>query len=159
MAKPLIIRPAGPEDAEPVAQRVGELLTEIMAAIQSPAFNFDLAATVTRLRQFLEQGHYFVQLAEDQAGQVVGFVALYQSHALYAEGAFGTIAELYVCPPYRAQGLGRQLIAAAKALATAQAWTRLEVTTPPLPTFDRTLAFYQREGFAISGGRKLKISM
>jgi hypothetical protein len=28
-----------------------------------------------------------------------------------------------------------------------------------LPQFDRTLAFYEREGFAISGGRKLKVSL
>jgi len=36
-------------------------------------------------------------------------------------------------------------------------WTRLEVTTPPLPQFDKTLAFYTREGFSITGGRKLKV--
>jgi hypothetical protein len=30
------------------------------------------------------------------------------------------------------------------------------VTTPPLPQFDRTLAFYAKQGFAITGGRKLK---
>lgn len=35
--------------------------------------------------------------------------------------------------------------------------TRLEVTTPPLPQCDRTLAFYRREGFGISGGRKMKM--
>ena len=33
----------------------------------------------------------------------------------------------------------------------------LEVTTPPLPQFDKTLAFYEREAFAITGGRKLKV--
>jgi len=35
-------------------------------------------------------------------------------------------------------------------------WKRREVTTPPLPEFDRTLAFYPREGFAVTGGRTLK---
>ena len=45
-----------------------------------------------------------------------------------------------------------------QSLSTSRGWTRLEVTTPPLPQFDRTLAFYEREGFAISGGCKLKIS-
>ncbi len=39
---------------------------------------------------------------------------------------------------------------------THRGWKRLEVTTPPLPQFDNTLAFYRREGFAITGGRKLK---
>jgi hypothetical protein len=39
----------------------------------------------------------------------------------------------------------------------ARGWKRLEVTTPPLPQFEKTLAFYEREGFAITGGRKLKV--
>jgi hypothetical protein len=38
-------------------------------------------------------------------------------------------------------------------------WTRLEVTTPPLPQFDRALAFYQRGGFGISGVRKMKVDL
>lgn len=29
--------------------------------------------------------------------------------------------------------------------------------TSTLPQFNKTLAFYQREGFAVTGGRKLKI--
>ncbi len=33
------------------------------------------------------------------------------------------------------------------------------MTTPPLPPFEKTLAFYEREGFAIAGGRKLKMDM
>ena len=33
---------------------------------------------------------------------------------------------------------------------------RLEVTTPPLPEFERTLSFYETNNFEISGGRKLK---
>jgi len=45
---------------------------------------------------------------------------------------------------------------AARAFGASKGWTRLEVTTPPLPAFERTLAFYEREGFAITGGRKLK---
>jgi len=86
------------------------------------------------------------------------FIALYESYALYAEGAFATIPELYVRPAYRANGLGLRLVQA-KSFGASRGWTRLEVTTPPLPQFDRTLAFYEREGFAISGGRKLKIAL
>ncbi len=39
---------------------------------------------------------------------------------------------------------------------TARGGNRLEATTPPLPQFDKTLAFYVREGFFVTGGRKLK---
>jgi hypothetical protein len=47
----------------------------------------------------------------------------------------------------------------ARRLGQSRGWRRLEVTTPSLPQFDRTMAFYQREGFTISGGRKLKLEL
>jgi hypothetical protein len=51
------------------------------------------------------------------------------------------------------------LVASAREFGVERGWTRLEVTTPPLPQFDRTLTFYQRDGFAITGGRKLKVEL
>ena len=147
------------QDAPEVAVMVGELLAEIMSAIGEQAFNFDLADTTSRLVAFLDQQKYFVFVARDDGGRPAGFLALYEGHALYAEGAFGTIAELYVRRDYRGHALGLRLVSEAKALGVARGWTRLEVTTPPLPQFERTLAFYQREGFSISGGRKLKIAL
>ncbi|MEO7576069.1 MAG: GNAT family N-acetyltransferase [Massilia sp.] len=150
------IHAAGPLDAPEVAEMTGALLGEIMAAIGVQVFNFDQAATVARLEDFLAREKSFVFVARDDDYQPLGFIAMYEGHALYAEGAFGTIAELYVQPAYRGVQVGRELVLAARRLASARHWTRLEVTTPPLPHFGRTLAFYEREGFAISGGRKLK---
>jgi GNAT superfamily N-acetyltransferase len=146
-------------DALEIAEMVGELLAEIMNAIGVQAFNFDLSETTTRLTDFLNQEKYFVFVARGGSGNPAGFIALYESYALYAEGAFGTIPELYVRPEYRTNGLGLRLVSQAKSFGASRGWTRLEVTTPPLPQFDRTLAFYEREGFAISGGRKLKVSL
>lgn len=152
------IRAATVEDAPKIAEMVGELLAEIMDAIGVQVFNFDLATTVDRLREFISQGKYFVLGAWD--GDVpAGFIALYESYALYAEGAFGTIPELYVRPAYRSKKLGFQLVAQAKSFGRSRGWKRLEVTTPPLPQFDKTLSFYEREGFAITGGRKLKVAL
>lgn len=147
------------EDAPEVAVMVGELLAEIMNAIGIQAFNFGLAETTSRLQDFLNREKYFVFVARGGNGNLAGFITLYESYALYADGAFGTIPELYVCPEYRTNGLGLRLVSQAKSFGASRGWTRLEVTTPPLPQFDRTLAFYEREGFAISGGRKLKISL
>jgi GNAT superfamily N-acetyltransferase len=59
-------------------------------------------------------------------------------------------------PPFRANGVGTLLLNAAAELARKRRWNRLEVCTPPLPEFDRSLAFYERHGFEITGGRKLK---
>lgn len=137
---------------------VGELLHEIMSTIGTPAFNFSLEETTTRLRDFIDQEKYFVFVARGGMSDAVGFVALYESHALYAEGAFGTIPELYVHPGFRSQSVGKALLEQAKSFALTRGWKRLEVTTPPLPQFDKTLAFYEREGFSIAGGRKLKVA-
>ena len=153
------IQRATADDAQEVAAMVGELLSEIMNAINGQAFHFDLTETKCRLTDFLNREKYFVFVARSKSGTSAGFIALYESYALYAEGAFGTIPEFYVRPDYRTNGLGLHLVSQAKSFGESRGWTRLEVTTPPLPQFDRTLAFYEREGFAISGGRKLKVSL
>jgi len=145
-------------DAPALAAMTGELLDEIMAAVGVKAFNFDLEEATARAREFLDRERYFVFLA--RAGRecrAVGFVALCESWALYAEGAFGILPELYVRPAYRSAGVGRSLVEAARAFGRGRGWKRLEVTTPPLPEFERTLRFYEREGFSISGGRKVRV--
>lgn len=152
------IAQAKPSDAPLVAELVGELLQEIMAAIGAKAFGFSHVETEERARRWLADGTYTVLLAHDGEA-AAGFLALSESHALYAEGAFGTIPELYVRPAFRSRKVGTMLMAEAKHLAGEKGWTRLEVTTPPLPQFDRTMAFYERQGFSISGGRKMKTSL
>lgn len=159
MSLDFTIKRAIANDAPEVAAMVGELLAEIMNAIDTRAFNFDLAETTARLEDFIKSEKYFVFIARDTSGAPAGFIALYESYTLYAEGAFGTIAELYVRPKCRIKKLGAGLVSQARSLGESRNWKRLEVTTPPLPEFDRTLAFYEREGFSISGGRKLKVSL
>lgn len=155
----MTISRAKASDVTDVAAMVGELLLEIMNAIGIQAFNFAFAETAERLHRFLDQEKYFVFIARARDGRALGFIALTEGHALYAEGAFGTIPELYVRPSFREQEIGLKLLSAAKSFGATRHWTRLEVTTPPLPQFDRTLAFYEREGFAISGGRKLQTAL
>ena len=153
------IKRAVVSDAPEVAVMVGELLTEIMAAVGIQAFNFNLAETTERLIDFINREKYFVFVVCGVKDKPAGFIALYESYALYAEGTFGTIPELYISPEYRSNELGRFLVSQAKHFGASRGWSRLEVTTPPLPQFDRTLAFYEREGFSITGGSKLKIAI
>ena len=147
---------AQPADAPLVADLVGELLREIMTAIGMKAFEFPQVETEARARRWLVDGTYTVLLAYHDE-QVAGLLTLSESRALYAEGVFGIIPELYVRPAFRSRRVGATLLADAKNLAHTKQWTRLEVTTPPLPQFDRALAFYERQGFSITGGRKMKL--
>jgi ribosomal protein S18 acetylase RimI-like enzyme len=155
MSEQITISRAVKGDAVAVSVLVGELLHEIMHRVGVAAFNFDLARTTSRLEDFIEKEKNFVFVAKD-GDAVVGFVTVYECFALYAEGAFGTMAELYVAPAYRSQGIGKNLVENVKAFGKTRDWSRLEVTTPPLPQFDKALAFYERDGFEVTGGRKMK---
>ncbi|OYW24785.1 MAG: GNAT family N-acetyltransferase, partial [Hydrogenophilales bacterium 12-63-5] len=101
MTADILIQPAQAKDAPAIAILVGELLAEIMHAIDVQAFNFNLQETAARLETYLANGTYVVFVARPASGDPVGFVTLCECHALYAEGAFGTIPELYVRPAYR----------------------------------------------------------
>ena len=157
---PFRISRAQPVDDRAIARLAGELLHEIETAIGSKVFAFDALGTEARARTWLTDGSYTVFLAyADGSQEAVGFLAVYESFGLYAHGAFGTIPELYVRPAFRCQGIGARLLAAAKDFAASRQWTRLEVTTPPLPEFERTLGCYERHHFSISGGRKLRMNL
>lgn len=148
------------DDAAVIAEMVGELLSEIMAMVGTNVFGYHREETEARARSWMRDGKYSVLLARDgMRHEPLGFLALYESFALYAEGSFGTIPEFFVRPAHRSSGVGTALLSEAKRVGQAKGWARLEVTTPPLPQFDRTMAFYEREGFSISGGRKLKLEL
>ena len=88
--------------------------------------------------------------------RIVGFGALCESHSLYAEGSFGIIQEFYVMPEYRSKGVGRTLINEIVEFSKGKGWKRLELCTPPIPEFNRTVDFYKSNGFEITGGYKMK---
>jgi GNAT superfamily N-acetyltransferase len=127
---------AQPDDAPIIAQMVRGLFREIMAMVGTSVFGFYQEETEAWARSWMADGKYSVLLARDaDQGEPLGFLAL------YAEGSFGTIPELFVRPAYRSNGVGAALLSEAKRMGQAKGWCRLEVTTPPLPQFDRTLAF------------------
>ena len=150
-----ILAPASAHDAETVAELTKELLEEIMAMTGARHFSADTSALAALCREFLAGGEYAAYLA-CHAGKAVGFITLSETRALYAGGRFGIIPECYVHPVFRGKGLGAKLLAEAREHAQSRGWKRLEVTTPPLPVFERTLHFYQTNGFEVAGGRKLK---
>lgn len=158
--KNIQITPVKTEDYPDIVFMVGELLREIMDNIKVQAFNFDPEETLERAKDLISKGKYWVFLAKDIASKKnIGFISLYESYALYSEGAFGTIPELFISPTYRSKKIGNALINEAIKFGNIKGWSRLEVTTPPLPQFDKTLNFYTINGFEISGGRKLKIDI
>lgn len=86
-------------------------------------------------------------------------VTMSESYALYAGGKLGVIQEFYVAPDYRSTGIGSKLIEQVKEFAINKNWSCIELCTPPLPAFERTLAFYQSNGLIPVGGRKMRQSL
>ncbi len=139
---------------------VGELLYEIMENIGINVFNFNRAETEARAGCLISDGKYWVFVAREATTKnVIGFVSLYESYALYSEGAYGTMPELYVTKNWRSKSVGQMLLNEVRKFAKDKGWHRIEVTTPPLPEFNRTLSFYQSNGFEITGGKKLKVDI
>lgn len=160
MTADINISPIGEGDYGELACMVGELLSGIMDAIGEKVFNFDRVQTESRARDLVSAGKYRIFIAREAAsGAAVGFVSLYESYSLYAEGAYGTMPELYVRPAWRSRSVGKRLLKTVRDFAFEKGWSRIEVTTPPLPAFARTLQFYEENGYSITGGRKLKVDI
>lgn len=153
----LKIQEALPMDSFIVAELFAELINEIEDRIHSGTNLFTTTNTPEKCRHFIESGIYKVFLAFDEESQkTIGFLSLCESHSLYADGSFGIIQEFFIRPGFRSKGIGGKLLKTAREYAKGKGWKRLEVTTPPLPSFERTLSFYEKNGFQITGGRKMK---
>lgn len=139
-----------------VARLVTELTDEISAACGDDRhFARDAAAAEALCAQWVREGVYRPLLAMDE-GRPVGVCTLAETFALYAGGKVGVIQEFYVVPTHRSQGVGRLLLQRAFALMREQGWACLELCTPPLPMYEKTISFYQRHGFKAVGGRKMR---
>ena len=141
--------------SEDVARLAGCLINEIIERTGIKHFDVDIPLTEDLCNNFMSHGHYTVVGAIDK-DKIVGFGALCESHSLYAKGSFGIVQEFYILPEYRSKSVGSDLLAEIIELSKEKRWTRLELCTPPLPEFDRTVSFYKENGFDITGGCKMK---
>jgi GNAT superfamily N-acetyltransferase len=149
---------AAPDDAAAVASMVAALTREICVVMNDDTqFNHNLTLTEELCRSWIGEGIYTVLLAYlDGENVPVGVAAIAQTHALYAAGKVGVIQECYVAPAYRNRAVGGALLNAAFALAPQKGWVCMELCTPPLPEFARSLDFYRKYGFKPVGGRKMR---
>jgi len=93
--------------------------------------------------------HVFV--AKNDSGEILGILTLAEAFAIYANGNYGIINEMYVDPKYRSAGIGAMLVDASKEFGKQKGWTRIDVTAPESERWDRTRRFYEKEGFLFTG--------
>jgi GNAT superfamily N-acetyltransferase len=144
--------------AEEIAKLAVCLTNEIIERTGIKHFDVDVPLAIELCDKYVSNGIYHVMAAFDE-DKIVGFGAMCESHSLYAEGAFGIIQEFYVIPNYRSKEVGKLLIKKIVGFAKGKGWKRLELCTPPIPEFDRTVDFYKSNGFEITGGYKMKCAI
>jgi len=142
-------------DSEIIASFVVKLTNEISQLTNAKQFDIDLDSTSERCRELIQDGHYAAIIGE-YGGLPIAVVTLTETYALYAGGKIGVIQEFYIAPKYRASGIGSMLIEQVKEYGHQHHWSSIELCTPPLPEFERTLNFYQKNGLIPVGGRKMR---
>ena len=109
------------------------------------------------LEKWRDRKHmYYVLAAKDETGNMVGILTLSVAFAIYANGDYGVIDEMYVTPEYRSARIGALLVDEAIRIGRDHGWTRIDVTAPESERWERTRKFYERMGFAFTGP-KLKL--
>lgn len=148
-------RAAIPEDAEIIGALVVKLTTEISERTNAQHFDIDLNSTRQRCRELMSDGLYTCILGfyEDTP---VAVATISETYALYAAGKIGVVQEFYVLPEFRSAGLGAMLMEQVQHYGKQKDWSCMELCTPPLPEFERTITFYQAQGLKPVGGRKMR---
>jgi len=145
------------KDAQLIATLVMELTHEIGKLTHARHFTIQLEETKQRCQTLIREGHYHAILAFS-GDRAIALATLSETYALYAGGKVGVIQECYVSPEYRGRGVGAMLMAKVKAHAKTHHLACIELCTPPLPEFNETLHFYQKNGLIPVGGRKMRQS-
>jgi GNAT superfamily N-acetyltransferase len=138
---------AGAADRETVLVLVERLLREL----EDEPEEFLRIDRAKILRDLEAAGERFTAFLAVEGGAPVGVLTLTETFAIYAGGRFGVIDEMYVEAGHRGEGLGRRLIEAAVGFGRERGWMRIDVTAPSGPRWERTVRFYEEQGFVFTG--------
>ena len=128
------------------AEEVGRLLHDFNSEFDEPTPG--PAALAERTRELLDAGDTVVLLAGDGPD---GLAVLRFRLGIWTQGLECYLAELYVVPDRRGQGLGRALMEEAMDAARAEGATYMELGTGEDDVAARAL--YESLGFDTHGGR------
>ncbi|WP_293998615.1 GNAT family N-acetyltransferase [Sphaerotilus sp.] len=106
--------------------RIAPLFDAYRQFYEQPA---DLATATQFLRDRLTRGESQILLAEDGAGQAIGFCQLYPVFCSIAAQPIYLLSDLFVTSAARRSGAGRALLLAAERLSAEHGKLRMELTT------------------------------
>ncbi|MEA2391552.1 MAG: hypothetical protein QOK31_1661 [Solirubrobacteraceae bacterium] len=138
----ITVRRAGPEDSEAIGRLLHDFNTEFDEPTPGPT------QLAERIRQLLAEGHTAVLVGG--AGPD-GLAVLRFRPSIWTPGLECYLAELYVAPARRGQGLGRALMVAAIELARREGADYMELGTGEDDVAARAL--YESLGFTNNEGK------
>jgi ribosomal protein S18 acetylase RimI-like enzyme len=148
------VRQAEPVDGPAVAAAVSRLLVELGGA---PASLPELERAAGQI--LADENAGLLLLAEDEAGEVVGFLGCSWQQAVRTAGRYGLIQELWVSPERRGRSVGASLLTALAGSASEGGILRIEVGLPGERYQQRaeTEAFYVANGYTAVGTRMRRL--
>ena len=129
-------RLAGPDNAEILARMLHDFNVEF--GTPTPGVEF----LVSRCRELIESGEATVVLGGDPP---LGFGVLFFRPSLWSEGLEVYLAELYVVPDRRDEGIGGAIMATAMELSRERGATDMQIGVDESDIDTRR--FYERLGF------------
>src|SRR5262245_28204284 len=143
----VVVTEMAPVDAPEVFELVSRLLVELgEEGEETGSLNQDFLA-----RAWEKEKQRHVAFVARDGGATVGVMTISECFAIYANGHYGVINEMFVLPEYRSRGVGALLVEAAKTLGRRRGWRRIDVTAPESSRWHRTRRFYERQGFQYTG--------
>jgi GNAT superfamily N-acetyltransferase len=134
----------------------GPLVTRLLSELREGGDDSGPQDTQRIKRAWQETKNTVTLIARSDNGEAIGVATVVENFAIYADGHYGVINELYVVPEYRSQRVGEMLLEAIRDLGKERNWKRIDVTAPGGDKWERTRAFYERHGYVFTGP-KLKL--
>lgn len=138
--RPVVIRPARPEDAAAIV----DLVRELAVYEREPLTSVKITEADIRRDGFGPRPLFEVLLAEVD-GAVEGFVLFFSSWSTWQGRAGLHVEDLFVRERSRGLGLGRRLLAQVASIALARGCTRIDLS---VLDWNPARSFYDRVGFA-----------
>jgi GNAT superfamily N-acetyltransferase len=133
------VRRATPDDAAVL----GQLLWDFNTEFDTETDDADVLAG--RFARLLALDEIVAVLAEDDAGDAVGFALLSLRPAIWYDGPVSQLEELYVVPDLRSQGIGTQLLDLSRRLVRELGSPEMHIGVDEVDVDTRR--FYERHGY------------
>jgi ribosomal protein S18 acetylase RimI-like enzyme len=131
----------------------GRLMFDFNSEFDEPVPPAEVCAE--RMRRLVESGEAVILLGGKDGEEPCGMAVLRLRPALYEDGAEAYLAELYVAPAERGQGIGRAMLQAALEAARERGAVAIDLNTDFDDTeahalyksagFEHTALYYERE--------------